>query len=63
MKNYCSHYKTIDVFCENDDESWGYNTYSIEKLYPLDDKKKFSNGLLLFENMGKEIKSPGIDSL
>ena len=46
--------KTIYCSCEDDDEWYGYNTYSTKKLYLLDVMKKFANSLLIFDGIGEE---------
>ena len=56
-------YDTDNVFCINDSEWKGYNVYVIDDLNLLDNLDSFANSLILFDDMGENIRFPAIDSL
>ena len=63
IKNYCGLYETVNVFCIDGSEWAGYNVYGIDDLKLLDNLDSFANSLIIFDDMGENIRLPAIDSL
>ena len=64
IKDFCGLYDTVNVFCINGSEWRGYNdVYGIDDLNLLDNLDSFANSLILFDDMGENIRLPAIDSL
>ena len=60
-KDFCGLYKTVNVFCINGSEWKGYNVYGIDDLKLLDNLDSFANSLIIFDDMGENIRLPAID--
>ena len=56
-------YDTIKVFCVDGSEWKGYFVYDIDDLKLLDNLDNFTNSLIIFDDMGENIRLPAIDSL
>ena len=56
-------YDTVNVFCIDGSEWKGYNVYGIDDLKLLDNLDSFANSLIIFEDMGENIRLPAIVSL
>ena len=63
IKYYCGLYDTVNVFCIDGSEWKGYNVYGIDYLKLLDNLDSFANSLIIFDDMGENIRLPAIDSL
>ena len=63
IKDYCGLYETVNVFCIDGSEWKGYNVYGIDDLKLLDNLDSFDNSLIIFDDMGENIRLPAIDSL
>ena len=63
IKDYCGFYETVNVFCIDGSEWKGYNVYGIDDLKLLDNLDSFANSLIIFDDMGENIRLPAIDSL
>ena len=63
IKDYCGLYETVNVFCIDGSEWKGYNVYGIDDLKLLDNLDSFANSLIIFDDMGENIRLPAIDSL
>ena len=56
-------YDTFNV-CRIDGSEWkGYNIYGIDDLNLLDNLDSFPNSLIIFDDVGENIRLPAIDSL
>ena len=51
------------MYCIHTDEWKGYNVYGIGDLKLLDNIDNFANSLIIFDDMGENIRLPAIDSL
>ena len=60
IKDFCGLYDTVNVFCIDDGEWKGYNVYGIDDLKLLDNLDSFANSLIIFEDMGENIRLPAI---
>ena len=56
-------YETVNVFCIDGSEWKGYNVYGVDDLKLLDNLDSFANSLIIFDDMGENIRLPAIDSL
>ena len=56
-------YETVNKFCIDGSEWKGYNVYGIDDLKLFDNLDSFANSLIIFDDMGKNIRLPAIDSL
>ena len=56
-------YDTDNVFCIDCSEWKGYNVYGVDDLKILDNLDSFANSLIIFDDMGENIRLPAIDSL
>ena len=56
-------YETVNVFCIDGSEWKGYKVYGIDDLKLLDNLDSFANSLIVFDDMGENIRLPAIDSL
>ena len=63
IKDYCGLYETVNVFCIDGSEWKGYNVYGIDDLKLLDNLDGFANSLIIFVDMGENIRLLAIDSL
>ena len=63
MKGFCGLNDTVNVFCTNGSEWKGYNVYGIDDLKLLNNLDSFANSLIIFDDMGENIRLPSIDSL
>ena len=63
IKYYCGLYDTVNVFCIYGIEWKGHNVYGIDDLKLLDNLDSFANSLIIFDDMGENIRLPAIDSL
>ena len=63
IKDYCDLYETVNVFCIDGSEWKGYNVYGIDDLKLLDNLDSFANSLIIFDDMGENIRLPAIVSL
>ena len=63
ITGYCGLYETVDVFCIDGSEWRGYIVYGIDELKLLVNLDSFANSLIIFDNMGENIRLPAIDSL
>ena len=63
IKDYCGLYETVNVFCIDGSEWKGYTVYGIDYLKLLDNLDSFANSLIIFDDMGENIRLPAIDSL
>ena len=63
IKDYCGLYDTVNVFCIDGSEWKGCNVYGIDDLKLLDNLDSFANSLIIFDDMGENIRLPAIDSL
>ena len=63
IKDYCGLYETVIVFCVDGSEWKGYNVYGIDDLKLLDNLDSFANSLIIFDDMGENIRLPAIDAL
>ena len=63
IKDYCGLHETVKVFCIDGSEWKGYNVYGIDDLKLLDNLDSFANSLIIFDDMGENIRLPAIDSL
>ena len=63
IKDYCGLYETVKVFCIDGSEWNGYNVYGVDDLKLLDNLDSFANSLIIFDDMGENIRLPAIDSL
>ena len=63
IKDYCGFYETVNVFCIDSSEWKGYNVNGIDDLKLLDNLDSFANSLIIFDDMGENIRLPAIDSL
>ena len=55
-------YDTVNVFCIDGIEWKGHNVYGIDDLKLLDKLDSFANSLIIFDDMGENIRLPAIDS-
>ena len=62
LKDYCGLYDTVNVFCIDGGEWKGYNVYSVDDLKLLDNLDSFANSIMLFDDMGEDIRLLAIDS-
>ena len=56
-------YDTVNVFCIDGSEWKGYIVYGIDDLKLIDNLDSFANSLIVFDDMGENIRLPAIDSL
>ena len=63
IKDYSGFYDTANVFCIDGSEWNGYNVYGVDDLKLLDNLGSFANSLIIFDDMGENIRLPTIDSL
>ena len=63
IKDFCGLYDTVNVFCIDGSELMGYNVYGIDDLNLLDNIDSFANSLIIFDDIGENIRLPAIDSL
>ena len=63
IKDFSRLYDTVNVFCIDGSEWKGYNVYGIDDLKLLDNLDSFANILIIFDDMGENIRLPDIDSL
>ena len=56
-------YDTVHVLCIDGNEWKGYNVYGIDDFKLLDNLDSFANSLIIFDDMGENIRLPAIDSL
>ena len=55
-------YDTVNVFCIDGSEWKVYNVYGIDDLKLLDNLDSLVNSLIIFDDMGENIRLPAIDS-
>ena len=53
-------YDTVNVFCIDGSDWKGYNVYGIDDLELLDNLDSFANSLIIFDDMGENIRLPAI---
>ena len=53
----------VNVFCIDGGEWKGYNVYGVDDLKLLDNLDSFANRLIIFDDMGENIRLPAINSL
>ena len=63
IKNFCGLYDTVNVFCIDGSEWKGYNVHGIDDLKLLDNLDSFANSLIIFDDIGENIRLPAIDLL
>ena len=63
IKEYCGFYDSVNVFCIDASEWKGYNAYGIDDLKLLDNIDNFANSLIIFDDIGENIRLPDMDSL
>ena len=63
IKHYCGLYDIVNVFCIDGSEWKGYNVYGVDDFNLLDNLDSFANSLIIFDDMGENIRLPAIDSL
>ena len=63
IKDYCGLYETVNVFCVDGSEWKRYNVYGLDDLKLLDILDSFANSLIIFDDMGENIRLPAIDVL
>ena len=63
IKDYCGLYDNVNEFCIDGSEWKGYNVYGVDGLTLLDNLDSFANSLIIFDDMGENIRLPAIDSL
>ena len=56
-------YEIVNVFSVDGSEWTGYDVYGIEDLISLDNLDNFANSLIIFDDMGENIRLPAIDAL
>ena len=61
IKEYCSLYETVNVFCVDTREWKGYNTFKVKELDLLKNVEDFANSLVIFDDMGDNIRMPVVD--
>ena len=62
IKEYCSLYETVNVFCVDTREWKGYNLISVKELDLLKSVEDFASSLVIFDDMGDNIKMPVVDN-
>ena len=63
MKDFCGLYDTVNVFCIDGSEWKRYNVYGTDDLKLLENLDNFANSLIIFDDMGENIRLPAIDSI
>ena len=63
ITDYSGLYETVDVFCIEGSEWKGYNVNGIDDLKLLDNLDSFANSLIIFDDVGENIRLPAIDLL
>ena len=53
----------VNVFCVVTREWNGYNTFSVNELDLLKNPEDFANSLVIFDDMGDNIRLPAVDML
>ena len=62
IKEYCSLYETVNVFCVDTREWKVYNTFSVNELDLLKNVEDFASSLVIFDDMGDNIRMPVVDN-
>ena len=62
IKEYCSLYETVNVFCVDTREWKRYKTFKINELDLLKNLEDFANSLVIFDDMRDNIRIPVVDS-
>ena len=62
-KDFCYLYETVNVFCIEMREWRGCNAYGSNDLDLLDNTSNLANSLIIFDDMGENIRLPILDSL
>ena len=61
IKQYCGLYETVNVF-RVDTRDWkGYKTFSVIELDLFKNPEDFANSLVIFDDMGDNIRMPVVD--
>ena len=55
IKEYCSLYETVNVFCRDAREWKGYSTFSVDELVLLNHPEDSANSLVIIDDMGENI--------